>query len=88
VTGTKLSADGHRVKVTVDGKEGGITDLAGAPVAGALTEWKPYLISPTPPPGEHVIVLELVDKDGKLVGQGDAPHAPPFNRTERKITIK
>jgi hypothetical protein len=91
VTGTKLSADGHRVRVTVDGKEPGITDLAGKAVTGPLVEWKPYLISPTPAPGEHAIVLELVDKDGKLVEKAlrdNVDYPLPFNRTERKITIQ
>jgi hypothetical protein len=81
VSGTTLSGDGHRVRVTVDGAEPKVTDKAGQPVSLPLTEWKPYLLSPTPPPGEHTVVLELLDADGKPV-----PGA--FNRTERKITVK
>jgi len=89
VTGTKLSADGHRVRVMVDGKEPGLTDTAGKPVTGPLTEWKPYLISPTPGAGEHTVVLELIDKDGNLVTQVDrgGPQPLPFSKTERKITL-
>jgi hypothetical protein len=81
VTGTKLSADGHRVRVQVDGADAKVTDLQGNAVTLPLTEWKPYLLSPTPEAGERTVLLELVDRDGK-------PVPGPFNRTERKITLK
>jgi hypothetical protein len=81
VTGTTLSADGHRVRVQVDGADAKVTDLDGNPVTTPLAQWKPYLLSPTPPAGERTVLLELVDRDGK-------PVPGPFNRTERKITIK
>jgi hypothetical protein len=78
VTGTTLSTTGHRVRATLDG-----TPVAGpaAPgaAAGELVEWKPYVI-PSPKPGEHEMVLELVDRDGR-------PVEGPFNRTARKFRV-
>jgi hypothetical protein len=69
VSGTTLAKDGHRVAATFDGK-----------ALDPITEWKPVSL-PEAAPGEHTVVLELVDKDGK-------PVEGPFNRTERKITVK
>jgi hypothetical protein len=45
-----------------------------------LSQWQPYTIEGMPM-GENTIKLELVDKEGKFI-EG------PFNRVERKITLK
>jgi hypothetical protein len=45
-----------------------------------LSKWQPYTLEGLPM-GENTIKLELVDKDGKFI-EG------PFNRVERKITLK
>jgi hypothetical protein len=70
----KPSAAG--VRATLDGKR---PTVGGKPTDDWF-EWKPWFID-SPAPGEHTMVLELVDADGK-------PIEGPFNRTERKFTVK
>jgi hypothetical protein len=69
VTGTRLSKDGVRVQASFDGK-----------ALDPITEWKPVSL-PEAAAGEHTVVIELVDRDGK-------PVPGPFQRTERKITVR
>lgn len=65
----KLGAGEHSVKATMDGA-----------VVGEWREWKPWVLAPPPGTGDHVLVLELLDRDGK-------PVPGPFNRTERKFRV-
>lgn len=55
---TTISADGNKVKATINGK----TEFI-------LTEWRPYIIEGLPM-GDNKIQLDLIDKDGKLVEGG------------------
>jgi hypothetical protein len=64
-----LERGGYRVRMTLDG---------GTPVV--YTEWKPQTIAPDPAPGDHTVLLELIDRDDNVV-EG------PFNKTERKIKV-
>lgn len=68
VTGCSLSKDGYRVRATLDGK------------ASEYPEWKPYVLDPGPGPGEHEMVLELLDRNGAAVDG-------PFNKTTRKFKV-
>jgi hypothetical protein len=52
---TNLSAEGNKVKVTVNGEE-----------VATVSEWKPYFIDNLPL-GKHTITLELIDAQGKTV---------------------
>jgi hypothetical protein len=45
-----------------------------------IPKWQPYIIEGLPM-GESTVKIELIDKDGKLVDS-------PFNKVERKITLK
>ena len=47
---------------------------------GDFVEWKPFLVPTAPSVGEHVMKLELLDRDDKLV-------PGPFNSTERKFKV-
>jgi hypothetical protein len=69
VTNVALGKGDDVVRATLDG-----TSL------GDWTEWKPYFAPTAPAVGEHTIVLELLDRDGK-------PVPGPFNRTERKFKV-
>ena len=69
-------ARGNAVRATLDGKQ--ILDKeSGQPVL--FTAWQRQII-PSPAVGEHEMLLELVDRDGKLV-EG------PFNSTTRKFKV-
>ena len=75
VTNAKLGDNDYKVRYTVDGKK---TEV--------LTRWAPVWWKWTDlPPGEHTVVLELLDKGGKPVPfkVGDVD----YNHTERKFTI-
>ncbi|MBX9851657.1 MAG: hypothetical protein K2X86_07835 [Cytophagaceae bacterium] len=50
----QLSADGNKVRATINGNE------------FLINKWQPYVIEGLPM-GENIIKLELIDKDGKLV---------------------
>jgi hypothetical protein len=69
VTNAKLGPGDDSVRATLDGK-----------VVGEWTEWKPWVLATPPATGDHTMVLELLDRDGKPV-----PGA--FNRTERKFRV-
>jgi hypothetical protein len=69
VTNATLGKGDYAVKGTLDGT--------------ALGEWTSWTrqVLPTPPAaGDHVLVLELFDRDGK-------PVPGPFNKTERKFKV-
>lgn len=55
LTGARLSEDGYRVRLTVDG-------LGEA----MITEWRPYLLLGLPA-GDHTVRLELLDPEGEIV---------------------
>lgn len=55
ITNCQLSADGYKVRVSIDGK-----------LYGNLTEWIPYYIYGLAT-GDHRIHLELIDKDNRQV---------------------
>lgn len=63
-----LSPDGYKARYTIDGK-----------YTVELTEWIPAYVKFLPP-GDHTVLLELIDKDGNPV-----PGA--FNKTERTIKV-
>ena len=69
LTNVALEPRGHRVRMTFDGKDPQV-----------FTEWKPYTIATDPAPGDHTVLLELIDRDDHVV-EG------PFNRTERKVKV-
>ncbi len=71
LTGAKLTGDGgeYRVSYSVDGGEAQFIDT-----------WAPIWLSGWTN-GKHTVKLELVDKDGKVVQNGD------YNSTTREITI-
>jgi hypothetical protein len=51
---TTLSADGNKVKATINGEE------------LIINEWEPYFVEGLPM-GESTITLELIDRDGNLI---------------------
>ena len=53
ISGCTLSADGYKVKLTINGGH-----------ETMLTEWKPYFVTGLTP-GKYTFALELIDKDGK-----------------------
>ncbi len=69
VTNATLSKDGRSVRVTLDDK----------PVAD-LHEWKPWFVEAEPAPGEHKVVLEILDRNGN-------PEPGPFTRAERTFKV-
>ena len=68
-TGISLEKGGLHVSATLDGKK-----------VGDYVEWKPVILETSPEVGEHVMKLELLDRDDRLV-------AGPFNSTERKFKV-
>lgn len=77
VNNATLGVGDDMVKVTLDGAPLAVVD---GKTAGELTAWTRYFAATSPPVGEHTLVLDLVDRDGK-------PVAGPFNHTERKFTV-
>jgi hypothetical protein len=69
VGNAKLGKFDDRVRGTLDGK-----------VVGEWVAWERVVLPEPPAGGEHVMVLELLDRDGK-------PVPGPFNRTERKFKV-
>jgi hypothetical protein len=71
LTGVKLEKGGFTVRATLDGKA--LPDF---------TAWKPLFLDgdQAPAVGDHTMVLELLDADGKAVDG-------PLNRTERKFQV-
>ncbi len=65
---TDLSENGYKVRATINGND------------FILTKWQAYIIEGLPM-GESNIMLELLDKDNKLV-------KAPFNPVTRTITLK
>lgn len=55
LSGVRLSPEGYRVRLTVDGMDSVL-----------ITDWSPYLLVGLPD-GEHAIRLELLDPDGAAV---------------------
>ncbi|MBD0373507.1 MAG: hypothetical protein ICV60_21920 [Pyrinomonadaceae bacterium] len=72
LTNAKLAGDGgeYRVRYSVDGGE-----------AKMLDKWQPIWLTGWTD-GKHTIKLELVDKDGNVVPNGD------YNSTSRDITVQ
>lgn len=72
LTNAKLAGDGgeYRVRYSVDGGE-----------AKMLDKWQPIWLSGWTS-GKHTVKLELVDKDGNVVTNGD------YNSTTREITVQ
>lgn len=68
VTNCALTADGYKVRLSIDGH--GVR---------TLTSWQPYYIYGLPK-GNHTVLLELIDRDNKVV-PGE------FNRVQRSITV-
>lgn len=68
LVGADLTPGGYKVRYTLDGKE------------FYMYHWIPVWWKGLSP-GEHKVVLELLDKDGKVVDNG-------WNRTERTFTVK
>jgi hypothetical protein len=94
ITGTRLQKGGHAVRATLDGrqltleqpkkdKDGKDIVKDGKPemerVPALYTTWQRETIA-SPAVGEHELLLELVDRDDKLV-EG------PFNSTTRKFKV-
>ncbi len=69
LTNVTLSKEGYHVAVTLDGKK-----------LGDYAEWKPVVLEKSPEVGDHVIKVELLDRDDKAV-------TGPFNATERKFKV-
>jgi len=69
LTNVTLSKDGYRVAVTLDGQK-----------LGDYAAWKPVVLEKSPEVGDHVIRVELLDRDDKAV-------TGPFNATERKFKV-
>jgi hypothetical protein len=71
LSNAKLQGDGgeYRVRYSVDGGE-----------AKFLDKWEPIWLKGWTP-GKHTVKLELVDKDGNPVANGD------YNSTSREITV-
>jgi len=65
----QLSPDGFKVRVTIDHKDKRI-----------LTDWAPYYIYNLSP-GKHMVELELLDPDNKVV-------RPLFNDLKRNFTVR
>lgn len=63
---TTLSADGNKVRATINGKE------------FMIDEWKPYFIEGMPM-GENTIKLELLDMEGDLI---ESPYNPVVRTIE------
>jgi outer membrane murein-binding lipoprotein Lpp len=72
LSNAKLQGDGgeYRVRYSVDGGEAKYIDKWGEPIW--LKGWTA---------GKHTVKLELVDKDGNVVANGD------YNSTSREITV-
>jgi hypothetical protein len=72
LTNAKLAGDGgeYRVRYSVDGGE-----------AKMLDKWQPIWLTGWTS-GKHTVKLELVDKDGNVVTNGD------YNSTTREITVQ
>ncbi|MCC7534837.1 MAG: hypothetical protein IT379_01415 [Deltaproteobacteria bacterium] len=56
VTNTTLAADGHRVRLSIDGQ----------PIGEPMTSWVPYYVTNLPA-GDHTFLLELLDAQGQPV---------------------
>ena len=76
LTGTRLATHGNAVRATLDGKQVG-DPKTGQPIV--FTAWHSETIK-SPVVGEHEMLLELIDRDGKVV-EG------PFNATTRKFRV-
>ncbi|HEX8843136.1 MAG TPA: hypothetical protein VF791_00620 [Pyrinomonadaceae bacterium] len=72
LSNAKLQGDGgeYRVRYSIDGGEAKYIDKWGEPIW--IKGWSP---------GKHTVKLELVDKDGNVVPNGD------YNSTTREITV-
>ena len=80
VTGTALQKGGNGVRATLDGKQLVLkSDKGDVEGKAIITTWQRQEI-PSPAVGEHEMLLELVDRDEKLV-EG------PFNATTRKFKV-
>lgn len=71
LSNAKLQGDGgeYRVRYAIDGGEGKFID-----------KWEPIWITGWGP-GQHTVILELVDKAGNVIDNGD------YNSTARDITV-
>jgi hypothetical protein len=69
LTNVTLSKQGNHVAVTLDGNK-----------VGDYAEWKPVVLEKSPEVGDHVIKVELLDRDDKAI-------SGPFNATERKFKV-
>ncbi|HVG94277.1 MAG TPA: hypothetical protein VND21_07510 [Planctomycetota bacterium] len=83
----KLGPGEYSVRATLDGTVVSTWDeeirLGATQEKVARTEWatwKPWVLATPPAAGDHVLVLELIDREGK-------PVPGPFNRTERKFKV-
>jgi hypothetical protein len=79
LTGTRLEVRGNGVRATLDGKQVALKDAEGKESPAVFTTWQRQLI-PSPAVGEHEMLLELIDRDGKVI-EG------PFNATKRKFKV-
>ena len=52
----------------------------GGQTLGDYAAWKPVVLAKSPEVGNHVIRVELLDRDDKAV-------TGPFNATERKFKV-
>jgi hypothetical protein len=68
-TNVTLAKGGLHVSASLDGKK-----------LGDYVEWKPVVLETPPAVGEHVLKLELLDRDDRVV-------SGPFNSTERKFKV-
>lgn len=65
---TTISPDGNKIQATVNGEK------------HMITEWAPHYVEGLEK-GEATVMLELLDKDGKLI-------PGPYNSVERKVTLE
>ena len=69
IMNTNLSLKGNKVLVTINGK-----------TQFVIAKWRPYVLEGLPM-GENKVKIELLDKNGNLLGLGT-------NRIEKTFTLK
>ena len=75
-----LMVDWYQTNVTLEKGGVHVTAWLDGTKLGDFVEWKPFVLPTAPGAGEHVVKLQLLDRDDHLV-------PGPFNSTERKFTV-